>query len=259
MASTGTTTGSAARHSILRRAGLVVALFVVAVSTQGSAAVGPRALVTRVIDGDTVEATWRRAERDVRLLGVDTPETVAPGQPVECYGPEASAFTERRLEDRRVRLEFDQERLDRYDRTLAYLWRKGRLFNVVLVRRGFATVLIYPPNDKYEDELRQAQRQARQNRVGLWEECRGGGGGGGGSGGGSGGGTQDCTPGYSPCIPPGPDVTALADRGTVLGSRAKEMCQPDHSRSRVPIPTTWMGTATESAANEGLRPANCLS
>ena len=71
----------------------------------------------------------------VTLLGLAPwPETVAPGQPVECYGPAASAFTERELEGYRVRLEFDVERIDRYGRTLAYVWRGDELFNETLVR-----------------------------------------------------------------------------------------------------------------------------
>lgn len=147
---------------------LIVALVI------SDAAATPRtrpARVTRVVDGDTVEALLKRHSIDVRLIGVDTPETVHPTEPVECFGPEASRFTERKLEGMRVRLEFDVERYDRYDRTLAYVWLKGRLFNRALVRRGFATVLTYPPNDKYAPQLERAEDRARAEKRGLWGAC----------------------------------------------------------------------------------------
>jgi len=182
----------------------------------GAATRRRRARVTSVTDGDTVTATWKGRSRDVRLIGVDTPETVHPSEPVQCYGPEASAFSEKRLEGARVRLEFDQERKDRYDRTLAYIWQKGRLFNLILVRRGFARVSIYPPNDRYEDRLRRAEDRARELKRGLWGECQGGGGGGGGDG-------DGCDPSYpTVCIPPPPpdlDCGDIPHRNfTVVGS-----------------------------------------
>jgi micrococcal nuclease len=92
---------------------------------------------------------------------------------------------------------------DRYERTLAYIWLKGRLFNLVLVRRGFARVSIYPPNDRYEDRLRRAEDRARDLDRRLWGECEAGGGGGGGGGGG-----DACDPSYpTVCIPsPPPDL-----------------------------------------------------
>lgn len=123
------------------------------------------ARVTRVIDGDTADAVWGGRERRVRFIGIDTPEWY------ECYGGRASRFTERRLEGEWVRLEFDRERLDPYGRTLAYVWQDGRLFNRVLVARGYARVTIYPPNDRYEDRLRRAQRLARSEDRGLWGAC----------------------------------------------------------------------------------------
>ncbi|MEX1046193.1 MAG: thermonuclease family protein [Actinomycetota bacterium] len=137
---------------------------------------GRRVLVTRVIDGDTIEVRLGGRIVDIRLIGVDTPETVAPGQPVACYGPEASRFTGRALEGSRVRLTYDAERRDRYGRTLAYAFRGGRMFNMALVSRGFATVEIYPPNDRYAPRLYAAERSARARGKGLWHACRDGGG-----------------------------------------------------------------------------------
>jgi len=129
------------------------------------------ALVTRVIDGDTVEARFGGRVLDVRLIGIDTPESVAPGQPVECYALAASRFTGHELEGERVRLEFDVERLDRFGRTLAYVWLGPELFNETLVRLGYAFVTTYPPNVQYVDRLRDAQREARANERGVWGRC----------------------------------------------------------------------------------------
>ncbi len=129
------------------------------------------AIVTRVVDGDTIYVSLAGRSVDVRLIGVDTPETVAPGQPVECGGPQASAFTESILEGRRVELEFDVQRIDPYGRTLAYVWLNGRLFNAVLVARGYARVATYPPDVKYVDVFLAAERRARAADRGLWRWC----------------------------------------------------------------------------------------
>lgn len=129
------------------------------------------AVVTRVVDGDTVEARFEGRELDVRLIGIDTPESVAPGAPIECFGPEASAYTRDRLDGRTVRLEFDVERHDPFDRTLAYVWLDGELFNETLVREGYALVTTFPPNVRYVERLRDAQRLARGEGRGLWSAC----------------------------------------------------------------------------------------
>jgi len=129
------------------------------------------AVVTRVVDGDTVEVEFDGRELDVRLIGIDTPETVKPGEPVECFGPEASAYTERQLEGRTVRLEFDVERLDPFDRTLAYVWVGDDLFNETLVRQGYALVTTFPPNVMYVERFHDAQRLAREEGLGLWSAC----------------------------------------------------------------------------------------
>jgi micrococcal nuclease len=132
---------------------------------------GPFVFVSRVIDGDTVEADLQGRTVDVRLIGVDTPETVHPSEPVGCYGPAASDFVTRQLEGRRVQLEFDVERRDQYGRTLAYIWKDGKLFNRVLVERGFAEVTLYPPDDKYEGRLRAAEDRAKRADNGAWGSC----------------------------------------------------------------------------------------
>jgi micrococcal nuclease len=125
-----------------------------------------------VVDGDSVHVLFRDRDVTIRLIGVDTPETVAPGEPVGCYGPEASQFTTTRLTGNHVRLEFDVDRIDPYGRTLAYVWMPdGLLFNETLVRRGFATVATYPPDTRYVDRFEVAQRRAAAADRGLWGVC----------------------------------------------------------------------------------------
>jgi micrococcal nuclease len=156
----------------LTAAVLAAALSTSCASTSPGATPGrTSATVTRVVDGDTMIARVGGEEIRVRLIGIDTPETVAPGQPVECFGPAASAFTHRRLEGRDVELGFDVEHLDRYGRTLAYVWLGGELFNETLVREGYAVVTTFPPDVRYVDRFVAAQRAAREQRLGLWGAC----------------------------------------------------------------------------------------
>jgi micrococcal nuclease len=165
---------------------------------------GSPARVIRVIDGDTVEAVFRGTVLVVRLIGIDTPETVAPGQAVMCYGPEATRFTRSRLEGRRVNLELDVERVDRYGRTLAYVWVDGELFNEVLVERGYASVTTYPPNVRYVERFVAAQRRAREAGRGFWGACA--------DEGGAADGDDRCDPSYpTVCIPPPPPDLDCAD------------------------------------------------
>jgi len=140
----------------------------------GSGESGPRAadaFVTRVVDGDTVEARIGEAVEDVRLIGVDTPETVKPDAPVECFGPAASSFTHRLLEHRRVRLVFGVERRDVYGRLLAYAYVDRGLFNAELVRRGLARTLEIPPNTLHGALFRRLELKAARAGRGLWGAC----------------------------------------------------------------------------------------
>jgi micrococcal nuclease len=132
---------------------------------------GPGTLVTRVVDGDTAHVELDGRDVTVRFIGIDTPESVAPGQPVECFGPEAADYTSDRLEGDRVRLEFDVEREDRFGRTLAYVWIGDELFNETLLRQGYALVTTFPPNVRYVERFVAAQRDARTRGRGLWRAC----------------------------------------------------------------------------------------
>jgi len=127
--------------------------------------------VTRVIDGDTIEVRLGGRVEDVRLIGVDTPETVKPDTPVQCFGPRASHFTKRLLTGQRVRLVFGEERRDVYGRLLAYVFLGGRFFNPILVRRGLARSLTIPPNDRFAPRFRRLELAAARAGRGLWGAC----------------------------------------------------------------------------------------
>jgi micrococcal nuclease len=134
------------------------------------------ATVTRVVDGDTVFVQAGSRSFDVRLLGIDTPETVDPDRPVGCYGPEASAYTKHLLTGRRVRLVYDRQWHDVYGRWLAYVYleREGRpdLFvNARLVAAGYARTLSIPPNTAHAAELAALERTAALAGRGLWSAC----------------------------------------------------------------------------------------
>jgi micrococcal nuclease len=130
-----------------------------------------RAFVTRVIDGDTVEVRIGDHTDDVRYIGIDTPETVKPGEPVQCLGPRASSFNHRLVEQRTVRLVFDAERRDVYGRLLAYVYLRGELVNAELVRRGLARTLTIEPNDTHAGLFARLQRVAGRAGRGLWGAC----------------------------------------------------------------------------------------
>ena len=139
-------------------------------ATYGNApAGGVTVAVSRVVDGDTVEISPALdGVEEVRLIGVDTPETVDPTEGVEPYGPQASAFAKRELSGRRVGLEFDEERVDQYGRLLAYVHAGGSMFNEELLRKGYAQAYPYPPNTAHATRFAAAQRKARAARLGIW-------------------------------------------------------------------------------------------
>ncbi|MGH8977096.1 MAG: thermonuclease family protein [Acidimicrobiia bacterium] len=131
-----------------------------------------RATVVQTIDGDTVVVQFGDGALDtVRLLGVDTPETHHPTKPVECFGPEAAAHTQRRLLGHRVRLERDVEARDRYGRLLAYVDIDGQRFNDELLRLGYARLLVIAPNGAHARTMLAAELDARTERRGLWASC----------------------------------------------------------------------------------------
>ena len=140
------------------------------------------ATVVRVVDGDTlvVHLGDGRTAR-VRLIGVDTPElhpsdklrrdaqrSGKDAASIQALGARAATFTRKYLNGRAVHLERDVTTLDRYGRTLAYVWAGDELFNVTVVRDGYAALLTIPPNVKYADVLAACYRSARESHRGLW-------------------------------------------------------------------------------------------
>lgn len=130
--------------------------------------------VLRVIDGDTIVLS---PNEKVRLIGVDTPETVHPKKVVECFGKDAKEFTRAAVEGKMVRVVLDEanalrKHKDRYGRTLGYLYTEdGILLNAELIRRGYAHAYTRFPF-RYIVEFRELERQARREAAGLWSNCR---------------------------------------------------------------------------------------
>lgn len=137
-------------------------------------------LVDRVVDGDTLKL---ENEEKVRLIGIDTPEmhesnklhrdSKRSGQDVHtiiAMGKKSYQFTRQLVEGKRVKLEFDVERKDKYGRLLAYVYlADGTFINAEIVKQGFASLMTYPPNVKYADFFQKLYRQARENKLGLWK------------------------------------------------------------------------------------------
>ncbi len=134
---------------------------------------GDAVSVTRVIDGDTIEVS---TGEKVRLIGIDTPETQHPSQPVECFGAQSTEHATKLMRPgTSVRLVYDVQRTDRFGRTLAYVYRvsDGLFVNLQMVRDGFAAVATYPPNVAHVEAFRAVEREARAHNIGLWGACGG--------------------------------------------------------------------------------------
>jgi micrococcal nuclease len=155
---------------------VVVTSCILAVTTGGCG--GPAldpgvARVIKVVDGDTLEVEVDTGSERVRLLGIDTPETVHPTKPVECFGPEASARMKQLAPPgTELRLERDTELRDRFGRLLAYAFlADGTFINRSMVTDGFATTLPIDPNRAYRQDLSAAESEARDQGRGLWSAC----------------------------------------------------------------------------------------
>lgn len=164
-----------------RRTGRVLAAVAVTAALVGCGgnppAAGPGvAVVTDVIDGDTLAVRVAGREERVRLLGVDTPESVAPDRPVQCYGKEASlALAGLAPVGTELRLVLDEEARDRFGRLLVYAYRvdDGLFLNRWLVAEGFAATMVYEPNTAHATEFASLEATARQEGRGLWGHCEG--------------------------------------------------------------------------------------
>jgi micrococcal nuclease len=134
-----------------------------------------RGRVIRVVDGDTVKVLLEPGRYEtVRYIGVDTPESVKPDTPVQCFAKQASAFNERLVDGRDVRLQIGRERRDRYGRLLAYVYVTGEhpvFVNAALVRGGYARTLEIAPNTDRADFFARLESRARTAGRGLWAAC----------------------------------------------------------------------------------------
>lgn len=173
--------------------------------------------VVRVIDGDTIIVNFEGKEERVRLIGVDTPESVHPdaSKNTEC-GRIASNFTKERLEDKKVGLEFDVQQRDKYSRLLAYVYLDGVMFNKTLLEEGMAQISTYPPNTKYVDEFQVLATQAREANKGLWG--------------------MDCsvtpTPDPEPSPEPKPtDKAYLYANGRIIGNKNSKIYHLPHQKN----------------------------
>jgi micrococcal nuclease len=133
-----------------------------------------RAEVVRVVDGDTIRVRLDGRVERVRYIGIDTPESVKPGTPVQCYAKRASAANAALVAGRSVRLVGDVEQRDRYGRLLAYVYREpdGAFVNARLVADGFARTMTIAPNVAHAAEFAKLARGARDAGRGLWKACR---------------------------------------------------------------------------------------
>jgi micrococcal nuclease len=160
--------------------GFVAACANAAADPAPSATPGPitpaNAVVELVIDGDTIDVTIDGDTERVRLIGIDTPETKKPDTPVECFGPEATAFTQSLLAPGTpVHLERDVVGRDDYGRLLAYVYRASDsiFVNYEIIRHGYARPLTIAPNSAFADRFVEAARAAERDDAGLWSSCRG--------------------------------------------------------------------------------------
>lgn len=126
--------------------------------------------VTKIIDGDTIEI---ENGQKVRYIGMDTPETVDPRRPIQCYGIEASNKNKELVLDKEVYLEKDVSETDRYGRLLRYVWVNEVMINKLLVEEGYARAATFPPDVKYAEIFLQTQEKARKELKGLWgNQCK---------------------------------------------------------------------------------------
>lgn len=133
--------------------------------------------VVKVVDGDTIKVNIDGVEESIRMIGLDTPETVDPRKPVQCFGEEASNKAKELLSGKKVSLESDvtQGERDKYQRLLRYVYMEdGKLFNKLMIEEGFAHEYTYSIPYKYQEEFKEAEKSAREAKKGLWGDlCNG--------------------------------------------------------------------------------------
>jgi len=142
-------------------------------TTQPSQPISQLFSVVKVVDGDTIKVDINGTTETLRLIGINTPETVDPRKPVECFGIEASNRAKELLSNKKVRLESDSSQGERgiYGRLLRYIWLEdGTFFNKQMILDGYANEYTYNTPYKYQNEFKQAEKEARENKRGLWAD-----------------------------------------------------------------------------------------
>jgi micrococcal nuclease len=161
--------------NVSRQAAISLVVSAALISGGCSHARGPLARgfvpVLKVTDGDTIHVLYQGEDERVRLIGVDTPEVDCYGGQTECFGAQAGEFARRRLSDRSVRLRFDVELRDRFKRLLAYVYVGNELFNLTLIRLGYARADPVLPDVQMAGRFAAAEREARASGRGLWSAC----------------------------------------------------------------------------------------
>lgn len=128
--------------------------------------------VSKIVDGDTFWIINAKGEKEkIRLIGVDAPESRKSGKKeIGFYGKESKIYLEQILTGKKVRLEYDVSKYDRYKRTLAYVYlENGTFLNVYLIQNGYASVMTVPPNVRFAEQFVQLQKEAREKKRGLWK------------------------------------------------------------------------------------------
>ncbi len=130
-------------------------------------------LVDRVLDGDTFIVKIDNKSETVRMLGIDTPETVDPRKPIQCFGKEASHKTKELLNGKSVILKIDssQNILDKYNRILAYVYVDNFFINKYLIENGYAREYTYQKAYTFQKDFKKLMKQAQNQKLGLWGVC----------------------------------------------------------------------------------------
>ena len=165
----GLVTGSIKKEEILN---IFQNDIVVQTSLNKEAEIEGKYLILEVVDGDTYKIRYNGEEKKVRLIGVDTPESVHPDKAKNSnYGKTASNYVKELIENKYVSLEFDVSQTDKYGRLLAYIYlENSEMLNEKLLKEGYAQIATYAPNVKYVDKFTALQEEARNKKQGFWKE-----------------------------------------------------------------------------------------
>lgn len=130
-----------------------------------------QATVVEIVDGDTIKIDYYGKIEKLRMIGIDTSESVHPNKKKNTrQGKTASNFTKQELLNKKIEVEFDVQKRDKYGRLLGYVYVDGKMYNKTLLEEGYARLATYPPNVRYVDDFKEIQKQAQQNKKGFWND-----------------------------------------------------------------------------------------